>query len=77
MYQKAPSCPDTPNQIWKLLAITSAAVHLGAKLEIHKVTQVCPCTSLPLSLFFMKKVYLSKIAPQAITPPEIVRWRAM
>ena len=26
-----------------LLAITSAAEHLGAKLEIHRIKQACPC----------------------------------
>ena len=50
-----------------LLAIKSAAEHLGAKLEIQVVTQSCPCaTHCPCSPW--KKVYLSKIALQAITP---------
>lgn len=50
----------------KLLAITSAAEHHGTKLEIRRVRQGwSPATRHPV---LHEKVYLSKIALQAITP---------
>lgn len=50
-----------------LLAITRAAEHLGAKLEIHRIKQACPCDTLPMLFMetFICLKYLRAITPWA------------